>query len=234
MKTRTTKTSKSAKNKGKMSKELAAKVATIRELMKNRSASDAKTMFLIAVEVAAVKRDEKKYGRRSVTRLASELGCTAANLYGYAGVAETWERESFDAIMARANAEGLPLTFSHLVELAKAKVPSEEARETLIQRALSESLSVRKLTRIIRPNARKAGKDGAALTSVLTKATAAFRHAEKEVGDLERLVSSTAAPTPEEIKTSVETYERTLAVYQRAVAVLQGLGADAEPASKAA
>ena len=110
----------------------------------------------------------------------------------------------FDAIMARANAEGLPLTFSHLVELAKAKVPSEEARETLIQRALSESLSVRKLTRIIRPNARKAGKDGAALTSVLTKATAAFMTIINRT-DTPVLITGGTCPVAQEIRPMITT-----------------------------
>lgn len=122
--------------------ELRPSCLKIRGLMATRATGDTKVAYQIGAEVFGITKETEKYGRGSVKLLAGELGCTAALLYSYARVAAAWNPEEFKEATKKANAKGLPLTFSHFVELAREE-ESKAAREHLFALALRESLDRR-------------------------------------------------------------------------------------------
>jgi hypothetical protein len=95
-------------------------------------------------EIALIKADEKKFGKRAVEWAAWELGYAAKTLYECATVAEMWpDGRAFESLLKRKNSKGLTLTFSHFSVLAKVRHAS--TRESLLARALGASWSVRDL-----------------------------------------------------------------------------------------
>ncbi len=119
----------------------------IRKLMTGATSSEASAKMKIGRKIAAVKSDEKRYGKYGVKLIAKALSCTAANLYSYATVAEAWDNDVFSELLRRTNSKGVPLSFSHFIEIAKAR-PAK--RPILIERAIEEALSVRMVNRMVR------------------------------------------------------------------------------------
>lgn len=118
--------------------------AVIRHLLSENEGRNSRAYYKVGVEVVAVKSDEGRYGKGSVERMAAELGRTAALLYSYAKVAETWpEEKRFLRLAGEHSNKKLPLSFTHFVELAK--IADEEKREELRRAALKECWSVAKL-----------------------------------------------------------------------------------------
>jgi DNA-binding response OmpR family regulator len=105
---------------------------------------DPLTRHAIGAAIADMKARPAEYGTGAVAMAAGALGEDVPTLYRYAGVAERWSAGELVAILARKGRDGRPLSWSHLVVLAA--VPSAPTRERLMERALSEMLSVRELT----------------------------------------------------------------------------------------
>jgi hypothetical protein len=97
--------------------------------------------------VREIKSDENKYGSSAVVLLATALGRSASSLYRYARVAECWDAVAIDGLMRRRSATGEPLSWSHLIFLAR--VEDAERRAALVERAVAEALSVREIGRLV-------------------------------------------------------------------------------------
>lgn len=231
------------KNKNKQSQpekeltpELQAKCTKIRSLMA-KEAAGSKIAYQVGVEVHAVRKDPKAYGKGSVVKLARELGCTPALLYSYADVAAAWPKEAaFVAMCEKNNAKGLPLGFSHFIEIEKA---APNARPTFFETALKDSLSVRALKRAVDATREKRKpKPGTDLQTIASRlrnsSKAALEKAEAERDQLSRLEvdASTPMPTAETLQTIIHTYKK-LAVAEgiiclRVEALLASIGRSEE------
>ena len=81
--------------------------------------------------------------KRRRREVGPALGLDDSTLYDYAQVAGRWDKRAFESLLRRNGKYGLPLSWSHLAELAL--VIDDERREGLIQTTLQNGLSVRKL-----------------------------------------------------------------------------------------
>ena len=93
--------------------------------------------------VADVMDKPKRYGEQGVKLLGKAFRLDVDTLYGYANVARVWSATDFKKLMTRTGDLGVPLTFSHLIELSKVK--EAKKRDRLIERCLDEGLTVREL-----------------------------------------------------------------------------------------
>jgi hypothetical protein len=93
-------------------------------------------------------RDEARFGTSAVVRLGRELRISEKTLYRYASVAERWTSKEFAALASKVDAKGRMLRWSHWERLAT--VADAKLREVLLAQALSQSLSVRGLSRAIK------------------------------------------------------------------------------------
>jgi len=214
-----------------INEELASKIDTIRRLFDDRTSSEASTMYRIGAEVVAIKTDEAKYGTTAVKHLARAVGCSSANLYSYATVAETWGDMEFEERIARVDASRRPLTFSHFIELAK--VRDQEQRERLLNVALAKSLSVRALSRAARdadsgaprPASQTAVRSIAPLGpwSLLDLARVVRARAAQDVDEVEKMLGTAGTSTPAEVTAAVEMFEQTLDLHTLVVTALREL-----------
>jgi len=134
---------KKAAGQEKMSDILFEKYEAIRELQKKLNLREAEGKYDIGVLVAEVIKLENAYGARSVEKLTEALRHHHSTLRNYASVADTWEPDDFKALMKRKGKRGLPISFSHLVQISKIGDPAE--RDEWVDRVLNEGLSVRDL-----------------------------------------------------------------------------------------
>lgn len=229
-KTSTIATKKSAAS---MNPNLAKKTQELRTLLRDRTSNDATLTYRVAATVAEIKGDETKYGKGSVKLLARELGYTAANLYACAKVAEVWDHSAFELHLKRVTAKGLPLTFSHFLEIAS--VPHAEERDALLQKAIDNDLSVREVARAARPpRAAKVPKETLEKLGVLGAAEAAFESAKADLDRLTGALHAGPALTPKELEASIATYEQAIELHENALAELRGHLRQQELASAAA
>jgi hypothetical protein len=133
---------------GSMNKALLAECEAIRELLATVDQNDSLARHPIAVRCRKVYDGDGKgatYGRGAVVRLARELGLDKATVYGYAHVAEAWPtKAAFAAVCKRTGVEpGRKLSWWHFVLIAAVTDPAR--REELLQAALDNRWSVRKL-----------------------------------------------------------------------------------------
>lgn len=228
-----TKSNKTAskKNAPSMNADLTKKVTELKKLLNERTRADAKTLYCIARAVVEIKGDEKKYGKGSVKRLATELGYTAANLYAYAKVAEVWNQEAaFEHHLKAVSDKGFSLSFSHFVELAGVDVG--EDRNALMKRALDECMSVRDVAAEVRklnpPEPRKNKRTMEAVLpatisrpGLLGVAEAAFESAKADIDALTEALVHGGTPTPEEREESIKRLEDAIGLYQHALEELR-------------
>ena len=127
----------------------------IRSLLATATAADVDTRYRVGRMLLQVKRAPGSYGAGAVETLARELGRDAATLYRYALVPELWSAREMKLLVARRTPAGEPLSWSHLVELAR--VESDPLREQLTELALRDGLSVRELVRRIEAAGEEAG-----------------------------------------------------------------------------
>jgi len=113
--------------------------------------NEASAKYEIGAIVAGVKNAPKTYGTGAVNLLAKAFRHNEDTLYEWASVAEAFAQKEFDKLLRRSSAVGIPLSFSHLIEIAKAR---RTKRPTLIERCLNESLTVRELRELVRPRAK--------------------------------------------------------------------------------
>lgn len=232
-------TKKSSQSTPELSPELRVKCNKIRGLMA-KEAAGGKIAYQVGVEVHAVRQDPKAYGKGSVVKLARELGCTPALLYSYADVVAAWPKEAaFVAMCETNNAKGLPLGFSHFIEIAKAP---PNARPTFFETALKDSLSVRALKRAVDATREqrkpKPGTDLQTITGrLLASSQAALKKAMAESDQLARLKidTSTSMPTAEALQTIIDAYKKLMVtegiICMRVEALLANFGR-AEPAGE--
>jgi len=119
----------------------------IRGLLAKETRGSAQVRYCIGAIVRRVEKGGRRYGSRAVEKLALALGLDDSTLYVYAQVAGRWNKRAFKSLLGRKGKYGLPLSWSHLAELAL--VEDNERREGLIQATLQKGLSVRDLKRQI-------------------------------------------------------------------------------------
>lgn len=221
-----------------MTSELQEKYETIRGLMSEEAEGGARLSYRVGVEVRSIKEDVGRYGRNSVKILAAGLGRTAACFYAYATVAKVWNPTDFEALVSRRNSEGLPLTFSHFVELAKER--SLEERKALLERAFDESLSVRALERDVAGRRRRASTrtptTGMVVGRLIASSKVTLEAAEHEHAELEQAARTDVGgrPTPTQLETAIETYRKLREMNERICVRLELLLAESHTASPSA
>ncbi len=127
----------------------------IQKLIAEDTSSELTRRHKIGVGVLELK-NEDKYGTGAVERLADDLGYHKSTLYEYADVAEMWPSGAFEKLCVRKTTKGMPITFSHLVELTGVK--NAKRRASLLEQVFTKSLSVRGLQEKIEGRAKSAAK----------------------------------------------------------------------------
>ncbi len=118
--------------------------SVIRGLLAGASHNEVMTRHRVGEVLCRIRSMPRAYGKRCVERVAEEIGMTPAKLYRHIAVAECWTPAGLAERMERTNRFGLPLTWSHLVALAK--VADSTAREFLLDQCLENAWSVRELS----------------------------------------------------------------------------------------
>lgn len=140
----------STKRNGKdNSKLIKAACTRLRDLMSRAELDDIVNRHAVGIVVQEV-RDGAKYGSGAVGKIAHELGVDESTLSRYAKVADAWTKPEIVALAKMKNAHGLPLTWSHLVEIADVK--DGRRRRGLVGKVIEEGLSVRGLRALIGAN----------------------------------------------------------------------------------
>ncbi|WNZ59555.1 hypothetical protein QEG98_26305 [Myxococcus sp. MxC21-1] len=91
---------------------------------------------------------KSKYGLEVVKRAAKAVRRDVDTLYDYKRVAQAWIPEEFEALVRRNGEANTPLSFNHLVVLAKVK---QSARRTeLVEQAFRDKPTVKELKRLVK------------------------------------------------------------------------------------
>jgi hypothetical protein len=113
-----------------------------------------------------MQRGAESYGEHAVERMADELRVGPGVLYRSARVAQCWSAEQIKELEARIGRRGEPLSWSHLVVLAK--VRGKTKRDGWATRCLEGGWTVRELaeaiadgTTLVNPEAAAEGEPGA-------------------------------------------------------------------------
>jgi hypothetical protein len=130
-------------NDSEPSEALKEKCSHIRKMMCSADTSDARLRYNISAQVHEAMTEVGKYGKGAVEYIATEIGCTAANLYDYARVAGAWTGDEFEAAIKAPTASKMRLSFSHFVTLAKVVPPAD--RQALFSECIKKNYSVRDL-----------------------------------------------------------------------------------------
>ncbi|HZU84110.1 MAG TPA: hypothetical protein VE987_14375, partial [Polyangiaceae bacterium] len=130
-----------------MNDELRAKTVEIGKLLIESATESSRARYRVGALILDVEADAKKYGRAAVRRVALAVGRDVNTLYEYASVARTWDRKEFFALAARKNSGGVPLSFTHLVLLAR--IGQKRTRDALLEHAFRDSLTVRELSALV-------------------------------------------------------------------------------------
>jgi hypothetical protein len=126
------------------SRALSAKIEEIRAHLARITPRDSTERYRIGLAVRALEEDPRKYGQAAVARTARALGVGEGTLYEYALVARAWSERAFQDLAARKGGRtGLPLSFSHFIELAA--IEDTEARNAVVEEALARGWTVREL-----------------------------------------------------------------------------------------
>ena len=154
-KTKKTKQEKVESALANMTKPLVASYEKAAAALSESVTGYGKGRYDVGVVVKQVQDDPDKYGKKPVKLLAIALGRDEDSLYNYAAVAAAWpDKRSFNALFSCKNIHGVPLSFSHLIELAK--VEDDDRRKGLFQEALDRGYKVKDLRELV--GQRRAGK----------------------------------------------------------------------------
>jgi len=137
-------------SRGRAPDTLGTRIADLRRLFARRP--DARTRYAIGATIAEIKARPAQYGSGGVAVVAAALKEDVPSLYRHAAVAERWSAAEVEAILERKGAGGKGLSWSHLVALGA--VAGTVVRAALVERALAEGLSVRKLSGLASASAR--------------------------------------------------------------------------------
>lgn len=153
---------------------------TARDLLARANEDDVRSRYKVGTLIAELKKSEHKYGTHALPLLARALGTGVQTLYRCASVAERWTDPQVEALLQRSTQCGRPLSWSHFVVLSG--VSSARRRAELVDRTISEGLSVRQLTQLLaarRPGVAVRGTLEGCLRSVdQCRAAAATMHAQ--------------------------------------------------------
>ena len=128
---------------GHMNDALLKKSNEIRDLVGDAEKNDVLARYNIAREIREV-RDAAKYGANAMKKLADFLGWSETTTGDYAALAATWsDAEKFATLATKAGKNGIPLSWSHFLELRLEK--DGNRRRSLMKRALDEGWTVAKL-----------------------------------------------------------------------------------------
>ena len=160
-------------NDVKSSQEIArnAKLEELKKLLSEVTSKDMVGRHAIGVVVNDVKNTPDTYGKEAVKQLAQDLGFEKSTMYEYANVAEAWPARDFTKLCERRTGNGMPITFSHLVELIRIK--NEASRAKLLEKVFEDSLSVRALREDTNEGTTKSSKKRAAVPILATMISAA-------------------------------------------------------------
>jgi hypothetical protein len=176
MNTKKVSSKKTTNNGDGMNVALKRKYERIKKLLAKNTTTTSSARYEIGRLVNEVS-DEKQFGDHAVKKLALALDRDEDSLYEYGKVAEAWTEAQFEKLAARRSANGMPLTFSHFVELAKAP---EEKRASLTADALAKGYSFRQL-RDARTGGKKPVTPASQLKTALRSSKAAL---ENQLGEL--------------------------------------------------
>ena len=132
----------------KMNEPLRKKYEEAASLL-TKDAADATQVRYRLGGIAGEIKDANTYGDKAVERFSRALGLNKATVYGFAAVAEAWDKKAIGDLLKRQNILGAPLSFSHLILLAQVKRATK--RDSLIDSALKQGWPVSKLRRQIEP-----------------------------------------------------------------------------------
>lgn len=138
--------------------------------------------------------DKSKYGEKAVQRAAKAVGRDVDTLYQYKSVAKAWKENEFAKLVQPTRKKDTPLSFNHLVILAKVRDPIR--RHELVEQALQEALNVRDLRALVR--AGRTGKDPS-LANVAAYLRRVTSQAKKWSNRVRSLVPETAMPNQEQL-----------------------------------
>jgi hypothetical protein len=129
----------------------------VKMLLRRNDARDANERYQIGCIIRDVRNDVHKYGEGSVGKIARAVGRDVDTLYQYADVAETWSQIELARLLERKTLHGVPLSFSHLIELSKVR-RNRDLLRTLTNRAF-DGLSVRHLRALVDQQRRAAAEE---------------------------------------------------------------------------
>jgi hypothetical protein len=129
-----------------MNRALREQCILVQRLLAEAATDEIDTRYKVGVIIRSImEAKEGKYGEHAIECLAAALGHNPATLYRFAAVARMWSESEMTVLSRRPNAHGEPLSWSHWMELARAKATWRQWLEV----ALLESWSVRRLAREI-------------------------------------------------------------------------------------
>jgi hypothetical protein len=130
-----------------MSPELQRVCREVQQLLNRNDARDAYDRYLIGSIIRDVRNQTNTYGEGSVGKIARVVGRDVDTLYEYADVAETWSQTEVTRLLERKTALGVPLSFSHLIELSKVR-RDRDLLKALTERAFG-GISARHLRALV-------------------------------------------------------------------------------------
>ncbi len=130
----------------------------IRDLLAEAEHGDVLARYKVACAIREV-RDAGTYGAGAMKKLVEVLGKSESWVNDYATLAATWpDADKFAVLAAKKNKKGIPLTWSHFIELMR--VEDKDRRQTLMEQSLKEGWSVADLeAKRKTPPASPAGSD---------------------------------------------------------------------------
>lgn len=137
--------------------------------------------------------DKSKYGAKAVQRAAEEVCRDVDTLYQYKDVAKAWSEKEFAKLAQRRGKKGTPLSFNHLVVLAKVKEPTR--RDELVEQVFRDELHVRALKTLVK--AVSTGKEPS-LANVAAYLRRVTNQAKKWSDMVRSLVAEMAVPKQEQ------------------------------------
>jgi hypothetical protein len=167
-----------------MSPALREVCADVQRLLGNARRDSSEARYQIGRFVEAIRCGPGKYGTRGVALLADAVGKSRHALYGYALVARRWTAEEFATLSSRRDIHGVPLTFAHFTILGR--IALSHRRQLLLERCLSDGLSVRELRTLTK--APSESVRGGAAAPTLLRVLAVSRATAKIAGSVEALV----------------------------------------------
>lgn len=194
-----------------MAPELRNRCEKVRKVLAKSGPEDALARYQLGELVKDAMADQEKYGKKAVHQIGTSLGYDEKTLYRYSKVAKAWPLDELTELLKQRSLKtGMPLSFSHLLEIAG--VEDGRKRRKYVNQVLKEGLSVRVLKDRITAGSTPAG--GGKPEINMAKTLSGMRSASKkwlaQVQTWERLFPALDEnpPAPEHRETYVKTLEQ--------------------------